>query len=1034
MELRSSPEATALARAIRRQFPAAFAASAGAKIASVELPVSAARPIRLTDEASAIGVAIALDDVRDLEGGRDGDLAVYPGAAPSRGDLFVRVLPEGVEDLVYYAARPAREHLRYRLDLGAARGLRLVEGVLEILDAQGAPVLRVEPPYVIDAQGRHAAELHVAGCDVDRSPRAPFGRPLTSPGADTCAIDVDWSASRVGYPALVDPIWVATLNTMLAARARHTITLLNPTSKTSLALVAGGFSAEGGAPLKSAEIYDPLSRRFSVTGSMTVARGAHTATLLAPIALPPGPGPDRPVLVAGGADAAGAPIGSLEVYDPVSGVFVTDGHVMAAPRFDHAAAPIADAEVLLAGGTAPPLNQPTKTAYTYLFSGFGPGSPPASVISQLDATVGLMAFPRSALTATRLNTGKVLLTGGFVLGGGKLVALPSAELFDPSTQTFLPIAPGQGAVAAMTTARGYHTATLLGDTGKVLITGGLSATVGGIEADSADLYDDGSKDSNDEGFAVASPAISMATGRTNHTATLLPDGRVLVAGGFKQASALGSAELFSPATKTFTDLGAIVPMAARGDHAAILVNAGDFSGAGHTVLVTGGASSSANGAAAMNGAQVLLRIDGDPCTVAAECASGYCVDGVCCDTLCDADCYACSADLQEAPNNGTCGPSKQGSEPRIQCVTKVISDSQQMDVEVHSQCNGQGSVEDTNDTKICTPAICGKDNLCSTGCSSDASCAVTGWCDLGVPSPEGDPGTCVDKMADGLVCGADDQCRTGNCIDGFCCDKPCGDQCKACDVAGHIGECHDVPKGDVHPGLPPHVRQSCAGSMGDRCAGYCDTDVSSVACQYPDANTDHADADCQDSAVGPAILVKHPCDAAGGFTDVPRDCGGFHCEDAHTCKTACESKGSGGEKDRLADDENCIDDHVCVDDVCVPLTEPLCDGKGTLRRPKAQGGNMQCPGNLRCPEGAHECLQTCKAKDDCISPGTEVVIACTSEGKCENEDDIPVPVNPYCHVARPGNPGSPWWGLGLTMTAIAAAARRVRRDRAQGRR
>jgi hypothetical protein len=1014
-ELRLTSEAGALAGAIRREFPAAFTERGAPGGATVELPVSAARPLRLTDDASAITVSIALEGVRDVLGGRVGDTAVYPGAAPSRGDLLYRIFPGGVEDLVYYRDPPAKQGLRYRVDLGDARGLRLVEGVLEILDSGGAPVLRVEPPCVFDVGGRHPAVLHVEGCAVDRSPRAPFRRPVVPAGATRCMVEVDWSAARVRYPALVDPIWSPTFNVMFAARTSHTLTLLEPASKTSLALVAGGFATEGGVPLKSAEIYDPLSRRFSVTGSMTTARGAHTATLLVPPS-PSGSG----VVVAGGADAVHAPIDSLEVYDPASGVFITDSHFMAAPRFNHAAAPTGDAEVLFAGGTAPPLNQPTKTAYLYTFNGFV-GAPPSNVNSVLTLLPALMGFPRSALTATRLTTGKVLLAGGFVLGGGgKLVALNSAEIFDPGA----PAASMFQAVAGgMTSARGYHTATRLGDSGKVLIVGGTNATVGGFEAASGDVFSDGSNEQA-EGFVVAAP-IAMATARSNHTATLLPDGRVLVAGGFNQGTALGSAEVFSPLDGLFHDLGAVPAMLPRGNHAAVLVNAGDWEDAGHTVLVTGGAGAPGNGTVATNNAQIMFRINGDACTMADECLSGYCVDGVCCNEACDTDCFACSVDQKESNDaGGECGPSKVGSEPRIQCVSQILGPLQQTDVEVHSQCDGMGSVEQTNDTKVCTPAVCGQNNLCSTGCASTANCALSGWCDTTIPSPAGDLGTCVDKKAESLACAADDECISDHCVDGVCCESLCGLQCQACDVVGFLGQCRAVGSSmnpeNVHIGTALHPRTSCMGfasGVENACAGYCDGSTPVDTCQYPDASVVHGADDCADDLNGaPSALVRHPCDSSGSFIDEVGDCGGFKCADAHACKTICTL------------DDDCIGDHICDEGVCVLLEGPLCDGERTLRRPKAQKGNILCDNYLRCPNGAHECLTECRDVTDCIPVGAEMSLGCTSDGRCIEQRDVQTVPVPFCNVAQPGEPVS-GRSLGLFILALGAVASRIRRGR-----
>src|SRR5262249_12699820 len=72
------------------------------------------------------------------------------------------------------------------------------------------------------------ADLTVEGCAADTSPRAPWGRPVTAPGASTCTVAVAWAGRGVQYPALVDPAWVSTKN-MVVERAHHALAMLpNP--------------------------------------------------------------------------------------------------------------------------------------------------------------------------------------------------------------------------------------------------------------------------------------------------------------------------------------------------------------------------------------------------------------------------------------------------------------------------------------------------------------------------------------------------------------------------------------------------------------------------------------------------------------------------------------------------------------------------------------------------------------------------------------------------------------------------------------
>src|SRR5262249_38477319 len=158
-------------------------------------------------------------------------------------------------------------------------------------------------------------------------------------------------------------------------------------------------------------------------------------------------------------------------------------------------------------------------------------------------------------------SGQILVTGGI---GQNYRYLASAELYDPQTQSFT-------STASMVTARAAHTATLLSD-GRVLIAGGVVCDAGNCtQLSSAEVYDP-----IQQKFR---PVASMAAARASHTATLLSDGTVLIAGGVQGGVGLSSAEIYSPVVARFIDTGAM--KAPRFLHSATLLN-------DREVLVAGG--------------------------------------------------------------------------------------------------------------------------------------------------------------------------------------------------------------------------------------------------------------------------------------------------------------------------------------------------------------------------------------------------------------------------------------------------------------
>jgi hypothetical protein len=334
---------------------------------------------------------------------------------------------------------------------------------------------------------------------------------------------------------------------LAVARGLHTATLL-PNNKVLVAYGSNSSKysiATGYVGLSSIEVYDPDTGTFTeIVGDSGNGIYGHTATLL----------PNGKVLLAGGfvdsvwdySGISGSYNGAT-LYDSATGVFSGTGN-MTANRGGHTATLLANGKVLIAGGAD---QDPTGTglASTELYD------PSTGAFTQ----TGSMAAGRFLHTATQLQNGKVLIIGGALTSASDPVA--TAEVYDPGTGIFT-------MTGAMATAREQHTATLLAD-GRVLIVGGTTSTGTG------DLHPTATVEVYDPSTGSFSVTGSMAEARTFHTATLLPSGRVLVAGGGENSTA----EVYDPATGSFSFTGGME--VGRSGHTATLLPNG-------SVLVAGG--------------------------------------------------------------------------------------------------------------------------------------------------------------------------------------------------------------------------------------------------------------------------------------------------------------------------------------------------------------------------------------------------------------------------------------------------------------
>jgi hypothetical protein len=360
-------------------------------------------------------------------------------------------------------------------------------------------------------------------------------------GATTAAILLGLCCSQPGVRArsrIVGSI-VAT-GPMTAARFDHAAVLL-PDGRV---LIVGGIERNGVIE-PSAELFDPATLHFTGTGRPVTQHGwGVTATLLR----------NGKVLVAGGSRGCDSPCytASAELYDPATGTFALTGK-MTVPRAEARAVLLRAGEVLLVGGTPVTQSNPVLSAELYhpstgTFSSLGTTHlSDATQITLLNdgralvvsgsgtdlydpatrrfTSTGAMTVPRGKFGGVLLPDGRVLIAGGQA-GGAWGTRVTSTQIYDPRTGRFIP-----GPELNDDRFKLSKAVVSLKD-GRVLIAGG---------AEQPEVYDPASG-------AFVPVGGAKLDGFLFSTATLLDDGRVLLAGGYARpgGSGVNHAWLYQP--------------------------------------------------------------------------------------------------------------------------------------------------------------------------------------------------------------------------------------------------------------------------------------------------------------------------------------------------------------------------------------------------------------------------------------------------------------------------------------------------------
>ena len=394
------------------------------------------------------------------------------------------------------------------------------------VDTSSAKVIRFSSPWSFPV-------LFLFSSFAMAAARLPCRRPAWLLAAAAAATYIVAVSAVVGAGAAAAS-WTAAASLATPRRSHQAVRLLD-----GRVLVAGG---NDGA-VATTEIYDPAEDRWAASGDMLVARDGFALTLLA----------DGTVLAAGGVFVGGSrAMRDCERFDPATGQWNRTGAMLTA-RANFAAARLLDGRVLAVGGGTLDGYTPTASAEVY---------DPATGTWAATGTLHTTFYANSAAV---LRGGEVLVIGSdpspyrvseiykpeagewsptpgnltevrargqtvTLLDDGRMLAVGGYGLTVPqAVDTSEVFDPATGrwtrTGSTLTETRGFHTAVLLLD-GSVLVAGGDDGnSVPAREVtDTADLYDP-----RQDAWV---PAPSMATPRTFHTATLLQDGRVLVTGGY----------------------------------------------------------------------------------------------------------------------------------------------------------------------------------------------------------------------------------------------------------------------------------------------------------------------------------------------------------------------------------------------------------------------------------------------------------------------------------------------------------------------
>jgi hypothetical protein len=359
------------------------------------------------------------------------------------------------------------------------------------------------------------------------------------------------------------------------------------------------------------------------------------------------------------------------------------------------------------------------------------------------------------------------------------------------------------------------------------------------------------------------------------------------------------------------------------------------------------------------------------CTKAADCTTGFCVDGICCDKACTGTCEACTALKKGSGVDGVCGNVAAGTDPRDRCT---------VDPGFPANCHADGLCDGAGACRTFAPAatVCGTPT-CAAGVQKTPACDGAGVCNLGSAScapfacdaagavcaktcaVDMDCGagaycetaTCKPKKANGEAASATSQCQSGIVADGVCCNDACTGLCEACDAGTTKGTCTAVVGSAKHGTCP-------AATGGDPCSGgTCDGKSRTTCAGLPGSSVV-----CQVGSCGDGLEVPQGLCDGSGTCQAPkaRKCDPYVCG-ARACLSTCTSGAdcvAGSRCDSTTG--KCVANGSCSTDLTT-ATAPT-------------GETTKCYPVL-CVPSRGACGDTCQSAADCASP-----FVCDTQQRC----------------------------------------------------